>query len=545
MTPADNNKNFMDRSTVLALLLVMVIWFGWSYFMEKRYPQANQAPPAATAVQPSAIPGAQQAAESTMNATTNATTNAVGANQPGVVQPESFTDYSDTNWSFQISSRGMGLKNIDIKTYKTREEKPVILGDVSERLPFATALAATDTLVDFQIEKTAPDTFVGHANIQGLEVTKTLTFDAAHFKFSTVIEVKNPPADFKGLTTYLSGQLPDVPKAGFMSRSYDNEEFYLRHDNTKTRSIVTRQEGLTLSEKNITLVALSSHYFALAIVDNSDILPRFETIVPVAATTIIGRIVHQPVNKTDLFTVKYTGFAGPKLFSLLDEADPNLTSVINYGMFSVIAAPLLWLMKFLFSIFGNYGVAIIVMTLIVRLIVLPINVYSFRSMKAMQKIQPLMAAVRERYKNDPTTMNQEVMKLMKEHKANPMGGCLPMLLQLPVFFALYQVLGQSIELYRAPFIFWIHDLSAKDPYFVLPVLMGITMFVNQKMTPTAMDPQQAKVLMWMPLIFSFFMISLPSGLTLYIFISTLFGIVQQYVFMKERTPNTSVKAANA
>jgi YidC/Oxa1 family membrane protein insertase len=134
---------------------------------------------------------------------------------------------------------------------------------------------------------------------------------------------------------------------------------------------------------------------------------------------------------------------------------------------------------------------------------------------------------------------------MKAHKANPLGGCLPMLLQLPVFFALFQVLAQSIELYKSPFMLWITDLSVKDPFYVLPVLMGITMFVQQRITPSTMDPQQAKIMMWMPVIFSFFMISLPSGLTLYIFVSTLFGIIQQFVFMKDRTPATSVKPAKA
>jgi YidC/Oxa1 family membrane protein insertase len=170
-------------------------------------------------------------------------------------------------------------------------------------------------------------------------------------------------------------------------------------------------------------------------------------------------------------------------------------------------------------------------------------------MKVMQKLQPQMNAVRERYKDksneEKLQMNAEIMKLMKENKANPVGGCLPMLLQLPVFIALYQVLGQSIELYQAPFGLWIHDLSIRDPLFVTPVLMGITMFIQQKITPSTMDPQQAKIMMWMPVIFSFFMISLPAGLTLYIFVSTLFGIIQQFVFLRDRKPAGNVQAAKA
>lgn len=144
-------------------------------------------------------------------------------------------------------------------------------------------------------------------------------------------------------------------------------------------------------------------------------------------------------------------------------------------------------------------------------------------------------------------MNEEVMRIMRENKANPVGGCLPMLLQLPVFFALYQVLAQSIELYRQPFIFWIHDLTVKDPFFVLPIIMGVAMYFQQKLTPVA-DPQQAKILQWMPVIFSFLMFTLPSGLTLYICVSTLFGITQQYLFMRDKSAaqsSNNVHAAKA
>ena len=163
-------------------------------------------------------------------------------------------------------------------------------------------------------------------------------------------------------------------------------------------------------------------------------------------------------------------------------------------------------------------------------------------MKKMQKIQPQMQAIRERHKADPQVLQKETMALMQREKVNPLGGCLPMLLQMPIFFALFRVLGQSIELYQAPFFGWIHDLSIKDPYYVLPVLMGITLFIQQKTTPTTMDPQQAKVMQFMPIIFSFMMVSLPSGLTLYTFISTLFGVIQQQILMRDGSLLSIIKA---
>ena len=163
-------------------------------------------------------------------------------------------------------------------------------------------------------------------------------------------------------------------------------------------------------------------------------------------------------------------------------------------------------------------------------------------MKKMQKLQPQLKAMREKYKDDPQRMNQEQMAMFRAHKVNPMGGCLPMLVQLPVFFALYTLLSNSIELFQAPFFGWIQDLSDKDPYYIFPVLMGLAMLGQQKMTPTAgMDPMQAKMMMFMPIIFTFIMLNLPSGLTLYIFLSTLLGILQQWVINRE--PSSTVVAS--
>jgi YidC/Oxa1 family membrane protein insertase len=187
----------------------------------------------------------------------------------------------------------------------------------------------------------------------------------------------------------------------------------------------------------------------------------------------------------------------------------------------------------------NYGVAIILLTVLVRLLFYPLTLKSQKSMKAMQRLQPQIASLKEKYKDEPAKMQQEQMALFKTHKVNPMGGCLPMLVQLPVFIALYAVLGNSIELFQAPFFGWIQDLSTKDPYYIYPVLMGVSMFVQQKLTPAVgMDPAQQKVMMFMPVLFSGMMINLPSGLTMYIFVSTLLGIFQQ-VMMKDKNAASS------
>ena len=163
-------------------------------------------------------------------------------------------------------------------------------------------------------------------------------------------------------------------------------------------------------------------------------------------------------------------------------------------------------------------------------------------MRTMSRIQPYIKQIQEKYKEDPQTKNKKIMELMKEYKANPFMGCLPMLLQIPIFFALYRVLASSIELYRAPFLFWIQDLSLKDPYYILPVLMGATFFIQQKITPSTMDSTQKKVMMSMPILFTLFTLGLPSGLTLYIFTSSLFGLLQQLWFTKYKQSEEMAKS---
>ena len=277
---------------------------------------------------------------------------------------------------------------------------------------------------------------------------------------------------------------------------------------------------------------MSSQYFALAVLDKSQILPDLKAKVDLGSKTVKGTLFYNRINKTAAFDHEYLAFAGPKSLRLLESIDGSMANMIDLGWFSSIGIYILKLMKWFYSFIGNWGLSIILLTVVVRLLVLPANLMSYKSMKGMQKIQPEMKMIREKYKDDKQKLNEEMVRLMREAKANPLGGCLPMLIQFPVFIALYQVLGQSIELYQAPFGLWIHDLSLKDPYFILPVMMGVTMFVQQKITPSTMDPAQAKVMLVLPVVFAFFMAGLPAGLTLYIFVSALFGVFQQMVFMR-------------
>ena len=240
----------------------------------------------------------------------------------------------------------------------------------------------------------------------------------------------------------------------------------------------------------------------------------------------------------------YQAYFGPKKMATLKEAGHDLERIVNFGWFDKLARPVLYLLNFLYSYVGNYGIAIILVTILIKILFWPIAQKGLKSMKNMQKIQPKMAKLKEKYKDDKARLNEEMMGLYKTYKVNPLGGCLPMLLQIPVFFALYKVLLQAIELRHAPFMLWITDLSAPDrlmigidiPYLggipVLTLLMGGSMFLQQKMTPSSPDPTQAKIMMFLPVIFTFMFLNFASGLVLYWLVNNLLSIGQQYMINK-------------
>jgi YidC/Oxa1 family membrane protein insertase len=227
-------------------------------------------------------------------------------------------------------------------------------------------------------------------------------------------------------------------------------------------------------------------------------------------------------------TLDYLLYFGPKDLDILKAVDHQLARAIDFGFFAPIARPLLHVLKFFYSFIGNYGVAIILLTAIIKALFWPLTQKSYSSMKAMQKLQPEMLRIKEKYKNDRERLNRETMELYKTNRVNPLGGCLPMLVQIPVFFALYKVLLDAIELRHAPFALWLTDLSAKDPYYVTPIVMGATMFIQQKMTPTNMDPVQAKMFMIMPIVFTFLFLNFPSGLVIYWLVNNVLTIAQQF-----------------
>ncbi len=232
--------------------------------------------------------------------------------------------------------------------------------------------------------------------------------------------------------------------------------------------------------------------------------------------------------------MSFKGYIGPKEYKTLKAIDPVLTNAVEFGWFTFVAKPLFMVLLWLYDHIGNWGWAIIALTFLVRLILYPLTYKGMVSMQKMKDIAPKVKELQQKYKGDPQRMNAAVMELYKKHGANPLGGCLPMLLQIPVFFAIYRVLLNAVELQGAPWMLWVDDLSRMDPTFILPILMGASMYYQQKLTPTNFtDPMQEKVMKFLPVIFTFFFVTFPSGLVLYWFVNNLFSIAQQLIINRQ------------
>ena len=277
-------------------------------------------------------------------------------------------------------------------------------------------------------------------------------------------------------------------------------------------------------------VAMLQHYFVSAWVPNAKETHRFRTRHTSNGFNIIGYT--GPALRLapgETATVANTLYVGPKDQAILSDLAPHLDLVVDYGWLWWIAQPLFWLLTLIQSAVINWGIAIIILTLLVKLAFFQLSAAGYKSMARMRKVQPRIMAIRDEYANDKAKQSQAMMELYKKEKINPLGGCFPILVQMPVFIALYWVLMESVELRQAPFALWIEDLSTMDPYFVLPVLMGASMYYMQKLNPAPPDPMQAKIMQWMPIVFTFFFLWFPAGLVLYWLCNNLLSMAQQYI----------------
>jgi len=275
-------------------------------------------------------------------------------------------------------------------------------------------------------------------------------------------------------------------------------------------------------------VAAIQHHFLSAIVPAADAQHIFQVVVSGNTMTASAVGAKQSVEPGSSHTFSQTLFVGPKLQAQLEDIDPSLKLTVDYGWLTILSQPLFWLLGKAFGIFGNWGVAIIAVTFLIKLAFYKLTESSGRSMAKMRNLQPRLKALQERYKDDRQQLSQAMMELYKREKVNPAAGCLPILIQMPFFLAFYWALLESVEMRQAPFALWITDLSVKDPFFILPLIMGAAMFFQQKLNPQVGDPVQVKVMQMMPIIFTVFFAFFPAGLVLYWVTNTLLSIAQQW-----------------
>jgi YidC/Oxa1 family membrane protein insertase len=542
----NQNNSFMDKRTLIAATLVGILFVGWQSYLKNKYGNQPAAPQATTPV----------AAETTKPATastgspeisTNAQAEKAAVSAPAAEKPESKLGFENKNVSFEITSKGMGLKNLVLKDHTDRKHEPQRLGVSEKHSLYELSVLGSPTPLDFALTKASENEYQGTAQAGNVVITRKITIDPETGALNNEVQATNIDNTFPGfVVTIPEKSVGEISRSMFMP-SLETQEFVISHSGTDERiNSSAAKEKIDKSFPGVSLLSLSSQYFTSTILDKSEITPEAKVVGGKETPELTAQMIYKPAaNGKNTMDLKWISYSGGKSLTTLEKIDKDLSKVLDLGFFATIGRWLLYTMRWFHSVIPNWGLAIILLTMMVRLLVLPLNVTTFRSTKKMQKLQPLIASLRERYKDDPQAMNREMMALWKEHKVNPMGGCLPMLLQLPIFFAWYRVLGQSIELYQAPFFGWIQDLSLKDPFYVLPILMAVCMFVQQKLTPTTMDPSQAKVMQFLPLMFAVMMINLPAGLTLYIFINTLSGIILQQIFMHDRATATKAKEAKA
>lgn len=403
--------------------------------------------------------------------------------------------------------------------------------DSKERATYASQQAFYELGANESLEVAL--TYAGPNN--RLDVTKRFLFTRGSHIVTVVHDVTNTSSEAANITPFAQIKR-DSTKAPAGSESSMGMQPFLGSALTQPDQRFAKFDFEDMAEDPFKAdlsggwVAMLQHYFVSAWVPDPDQTYRYRTRQTQAGFNIIGYTGPAiSVAPSETLSVTNRLYTGPKNQSVLSGLAPHLDLVVDYGWLWWIAQPLFWLLTFIQSIVINWGVAIILLTVLVKLAFFQLSAAGYKSMARMRKVQPRIMAIREEYANDKAKQSQAMMELYKKEKINPLGGCFPILVQMPVFIALYWVLMESVELRQAPFALWINDLSVMDPYFVLPILMGASMYYMQKLNPAPPDPMQAKIMQWMPIVFTFFFLWFPAGLVLYWLCNNLLSMAQQYI----------------
>lgn len=376
---------------------------------------------------------------------------------------------------------------------------------------------------------------------EGVDLIKTFTFsnDSYYIDYDFTVENNSSaPLDVRPAVKWPSTVREESTKKGggfFGGMGGEIQQFiYLIADTVNRQELKDIQENKVFSGE-IKWAGFEEKYFISSLILHEDQDVTLKLAQPQESEVsfqLLFPMTNIPLGTNKTFSSSI--YLGPKDLGQLEKGEGELGRAIDFGFFDPVAKPMLFILNLFYTFIPNYGLAIIFLSIAIKIIFWPLTHKSQKSMKEMQKIQPKIAELKEKYKDNKEELNRKTMEFYRTNKVNPLGGCLPIIIQIPVFFALYRVLLNSIELRHAPFIsFWINDLSSKDPTYISPLLMGASMFIQQKMTPTVGDPAQAKIMLVMPIMFTFMFLSFPSGLVIYWLVSNVLSIVQQYYINKQ------------
>jgi len=510
----------MNKRLLIALVLSFVVLSLYGYFMPKQNEENNQ-----TKVTSHKVVATKKSAPA-VTVNKEETTKVSAKSAPTLKNEHIIAQIETAKYSLKIDNLGrISSAILKESKYKQNDGKPIdVIAPKGVRplelrfkdtklnsLAFSTDYKASVARLDASKEAKSIELT---QNIDGKVFKKIIQFyPDGHYD----LKIEIP----KGNEYYITpGLRPMVDK----SRYLVVRGVIVRDANGIVKTYESGDVKDAITHKSVTVVAAVDRYYTTLLYKKSGV---FSVVITPAG---IGDVAKEPLAFIQADgNSEFQGYVGPKEWKLFSSLDKKLEDVIEFGWFTFLSKPFFKVMLAIYNFVGNWGWAIVLFTLLVKIILFPLSYKGLMSMQKLKDLAPKMKELKEKYGKDPAKMNQQMMALYKKHGANPMGGCLPMLLQIPIFFALYRVLLNADELQGAPWIGWITDLSRQDPYFILPILMGITMFIQQKITPNTMtDPTQKKIFQWLPVIMTFFFLTFPAGLVLYWLVNNILTIAQQY-----------------
>jgi YidC/Oxa1 family membrane protein insertase len=560
------------RPPTLLMMLPLVglgVLLAVQYFMPREAPTEDAAAQQATAQAP--VQTTEQATEQVTEQAPEQAQDTADEATPAQLVPtdarartESQRVYRLENDQFVASFTDLNTAMVSLQVkgerYVDEEGNPfeLVTTDKEAYLPLAPSFSGVKVPADarWKIVESSSERLSFQWAGDGVSVTRTWELAEPPYQLHSTIEVRNNDPNSRSVGL-------GITSAHYVRREAEKGGFFGRPSPALSHGICQRgdetiredRDGLLSEDESrpmqphsygpgVDYVALSSVYFAIIAAPEGQTAERCDMLTTERGGTLNepdgslfeARLAYAPLEMSsgETATFRTAVYAGPKDFDALEQFGHGASNVIDLGWFSFIARGMSWLLRTIYGFIGNWGVAIILLTLLVRVLLLPFVIPQFRNMAKQRALKPEIDKINELFKDDREKKGAAMMELWRKHKVNPLGGCLPVLLQMPIFFALYQTLSTSIELYHAPFVWWWSDLSSPDPFYVLPIILGALMFIQQKLTPVQMEATQAKVMLYaMPLMMTFFMLLLPAGLCLYMVTSSAVGITQQrYMYWK-------------